>query len=302
VKSGMLSNDGSKLSKEEVEDILDSMIVGLSIQAIPLMQNSGFTTARNVGKILFQQLIHPKIFSPTLSHIAIHLTLIGGLETNPELGRVYNVVLEYGQYYSNESEEIKNSNGSQKCRINSNNLKYYYINKDGARITLFREKDFDYFADLDGNENIKIFGSDFFPFPCLIIMASNHYGISVEECMNNIKNLSSISDYHLIECEVGKNITLRELCEHFKGKNWEAKDYNVLTHNCQDFAAEILKILKAVRIHDKDKIRTNEKFALPNCIISTLWDNEKLSAINTLGRIPLFGLCFDAVANFFVKK
>ena len=108
----------------------------------------------------------------------IHLTLVGGLKTNPELGRVYNVALEYGQYYSNESEEIKSS-----------------------------------------NENFKIFGSDFFPLPCLIITESNHYGISVEECMNDIKNLSSISDYHLIECEVGKNITLRELCDNFKGKN-----------------------------------------------------------------------------------
>lgn len=169
VKSGMLSNKGSKLSNEEVNDILGSIIVGLSIQVIPLVQNSGVTAARNFGKF-FQQFIHPKIFSPTLSHIAIHLTLVDGLfKPNFESGKVYNVVLEYGQYYSNESEEIKNSNGSQICRINNNNLKYYYINQDGARITIFRDEDFDYFANIDENENIKIFGSDFFPSPCFLL-------------------------------------------------------------------------------------------------------------------------------------
>ena len=97
-------------------------------------------------------------------------------------------------------------------------------------------------------------------------------------------------------------ITLRELINNFRGKNWEAKDYNVLTHNCQDFANEIIKILKAVRIHDYDKIRTREKGILPNCIISTLWDNEKLSAINTLGRIPVFGLFFDVAAIGFIRR
>lgn len=101
---------------------------------------------------------------------------------------------------------------------------------------------------------------------------------------------------------IHNNITLRELCNNFKGKNWEAKDYNVLTTNCQDFAAEILKILKAVRRHNFDQIRSQEKITLPNCIISTLWDNEKLSAINTLGRIPVFGLFFDTFANIFIKK
>ena len=40
-----------------------------------------------------------------------------------------------------------------------------------------------------------------------------------------------------------------------------------MTHNCQHFAAEVIKILKAKRIHDIDKVRTKEKEKLPNCII-----------------------------------
>ena len=66
-----------------------------------------------------------------------------------------------------------------------------------------------------------------------------------------------------------------------------------MTHNCQNFADEVIKILKAKRIHDIDKVRTKEKEKLPNCIISTLWDNEELSKINTLGRIPIFGYFYD---------
>ena len=41
---------------------------------------------------------------------------------------------------------------------------------------------------------------------------------------------------------------------------------------------------------------------LPNCMIKALWDNEDLSAINTLGRVPVLGLAFDAFAGIFVKN
>ncbi len=40
---------------------------------------------------------------------------------------------------------------------------------------------------------------------------------------------------------------------------------------------------------------------LPNCIISALWDNEDLSVINTIGRIPIFGYIFDAFASKIIK-
>ena len=89
----------------------------------------------------------------------------------------------------------------------------------------------------------------------------------------------------------------------FLGEKWEARKYNLSSHNCQDFAAELVKILNAVRINEKDKIRINEKKALPNCLINALTNNEESSTINTLGRIPIFGLFFDIfAANHFVKK
>ena len=96
-------------------------------------------------------------------------------------------------------------------------------------------------------------------------------------------------------------MNLEELITYCKGEKWEANNYNALWHNCQDFVAEIIKITKAIRIHNKDKIRSFAKLSLPNCIISQLWNNEKLSAINTVGRIPIVGLFFDLITIPFIK-
>lgn len=112
-----------------------------------------------------------------------------------------------------------------------------------------------------------------------------------------------INEYNIIKCDVKNKITLEELNKEFLGDKWEARKYNLSSHNCQDFAAELVKILNAVRINEKDKIRINEKKALPNCLINALTNNEESSTINTLGRIPIFGLFFDIfAANHFVKK
>ena len=106
----------------------------------------------------------------------------------------------------------------------------------------------------------------------------------------------ALEDFHRVECDVKNKISLGELCKNFEGKEWEAEKYNVATHNCQKFAAEIIKILKAIRKHERDKVRSNEKEKLPNCIISALWDNEDLSAVNTIGRIPIVGFFYDIYA------
>jgi len=289
ISTGLLTNKGEKLLK--IEKLLDMKIEDLSIQIIPLWLNTGITFFRNIGKAL-QQYIHPAIFSPTLSHIAIQLNL----------ENKYIVILEYGQYYSIESEEIINtgffsssSDGSKSKknpRTKSNNLLYWYINKDGARLTIIDSIDgFEFCNDLNNfsKEEISNIG--------LSIIAANYYGMSIEEFDEKKLKLSSISDFNTLNCDIKNKITLRELCNKFKNKNWEANKYNVIDHNCQDFAAEVIKILKAIRINDRDKVRWREKRMLPNCIISALWDNEELSVINTIGRIPIFGYIFDIFAS-----
>ena len=42
--------------------------------------------------------------------------------------------------------------------------------------------------------------------------------------------------------------------------------YNILWHNCQFFSRDVIKILKAVRKKEYDKIRIVEKDKLPSLI------------------------------------
>lgn len=101
--------------------------------------------------------------------------------------------------------------------------------------------------------------------------------------------------FHVIDCDVRNEMTLKDLIDKIKGEKWEAKKYNGLFHNCQIFAAELIKLLKAVRENEEDKIRAYEKGLLPGCISNALWHNEDFSLFNTnsLGRIPIFGLFHD---------
>ncbi len=92
--SGMLTNKGRKISLNDIDEIMKSKIENISIQIIPLKQNNGVTFIRYIGKFV-QTFIHPAIFSPTLSHIAIQLTLEND----------YFAILEYGQYYSEDSDK-----------------------------------------------------------------------------------------------------------------------------------------------------------------------------------------------------
>ena len=277
---------------------MDLKIKDLSILTIPLKQDTKFTVTRYIGRI-FQNLIHPAINSTTLSHIAIQLTL-----DNDVL-----VIIEYGQYYSEESE-LKNTSSlascseslesSGKCREEFNELQYYYINKSGVRLSVIPSEHLEtIFQIYNVNENSEdkryiICGRS------LTVLMYNHYRELIDGFEK--KDLPSVTDYHSIQCDINNRITLRELCNNFKGEIWTAEKYNVMSHNCQYFAAEVIKILKAVRVYDYDKIRFKEKQLLPNCIISTLWDNEKLSTRNTLGRIPILGLVFDTFSPYFTKK
>ena len=135
-----------------------------------------------------------------------------------------------------------------------------YINKDGSRVTKFS---YEYIVS-------KNFYKDNIPKSISKIID--------EEFYNTTFDSEDIQDYfnsfYRVECNIKNKITLGELWNHFKNEKFLAEKYNVMLHNCQTFTAEVVKILKAIRIHETDKVRVNEKFLLPNCIISALWHNE----------------------------
>ena len=187
----------------------------------------------------------PSLYHPSLTHRAIQLNL----ENTNDIA-----IIEYGQYFTKESD-IKNNFILSSCSSSSNPREsknenfYYYINEDGARISVFTE--------------------DF------LMKKFKGYPYSLKKLI----------------------ILLKELIDNLKGEKWEAKKYNVLTHNCQNFGAEVIRILKATRKNEDDKIRLKEKILLPSCIISSLWKNEELSLLNALGRIPIFGFFHDFYHN-----
>jgi len=282
--TGKKTNEGIK--NLDLGKLLYTKINSLVIHAVPLSNSIFASYARTIGKyeMLF---LHPSL-TFTLSHIAIQLNM----ENNDIL------IIEYGQYITVDSDvkagflSSSGSNSSQNPRQDKNNNSYYYINKDGARITKINKEKY-FKNDYSYEDNCKIISK---------IIASEQYGIKYEDFKFDIFKKGIVNGFYTVECNVNNKITLNELINNFKNEKWEAKSYNLLSHNCQNFGAEVIKILKAGRVNERDKIRTREKMILPNCIIKALWDNEESSAINTLGRVPVLGLAFDAFASIFVKN
>ena len=282
ISSGKLTNEGKKELK--IDELMKLNIVNLNIYTIPLFENKLISFGRTIGALL-QILIHLRL-SPTLLHTAIQLTLENGII----------IIIEYGQYYT-ENSEMKNSNifsscsdSSQNCRIEKNDFIYYYINKEGVRLTIIEQdilEDFINYVKYGFSENFINVEGELIPDIyktithmvkqsvsairyyllhennlnkyILIIMACKHYKIPFS---NYYKLKNKLSDFKFIECKIKNQMNLAQLITYCKGENWEANNYNLFRHNCQDFTAEIIKVTKAIRIHNKNKIRTYEKLNL----------------------------------------
>ena len=286
ISSGVITYNLEKPS--EINRLNKLKIESLSIQVLPLTTNQIINGLRYIGKLL-QPFIHP-IFTPTICHVAIQLNM----ENNEDI-----IIMEYGQYYPKVYDRNRGFSSfinsvaqfesmaslesiNHPFREDAKNT-FWYINKDGVRLSKVNN---DYFNGKDQNKE-KV--SD----KVKKIIASHHYGLSIDDLEKN--HLLDITEFYNIDCEIQNKITLEELCECFKGEEWEAYNYNFSSNNCQKFAANVVKILKAVRKYEKDKIRMFEKMVLPNCVIGALWDNEELSLSNTLGRIPVVGFIHDLV-------
>ena len=279
--TGMLTNEGEK--KLDINEYKNLEIRDIVIHIIPLSTSKSVYKLRAIGGILKNFI--PSIYHPSLTHIALQLNL----ENNKDV-----LIIEYGQYLTNDSEQKKSifSSSSKGPRTGKNENFYYYINKDGARITRFE------------NNYLKEFKESNIPKLITNLIACQHYQLPYEELLDKKEKeedemplQSMYNNFYRVECDIKNKIRLKELIEHFQNNKWEAKKYFVLSHNCQTFGAEIIKILKAIRRNEHDKVRAFEKMLLPSCIISALWHNEKLSLVNTLGRIPIFGFFHDNYYN-----
>ena len=82
----------------DIEQIMDQKIKDITIQIIPLSSDNNVKFTRKIGR-LFQFILHAML-TPTFCHVAVQLNM----ENNEDI-----IILEYGQYLSEESE-IKTTN------------------------------------------------------------------------------------------------------------------------------------------------------------------------------------------------
>ena len=278
--SGSFLSSGIKTTCEdlEIKDLYKLKIESLFIHGIPLFTTNIYLDSFRLIGCIAQHLLPPMI---SLDHYAIQLNL--------ENGKV--IIAEYGQYFTDETDIEKinsehkiasccNSCDSRKDKIKQ---KKWYINRDGIR--LIRIEGFS----PNDIEKIRKF------------IAENFNGKQFSE------KLSFFNAYVTEECYINNKITLGDLCEKFKGKEeWEAKNYNLITHNCQHFSAEIIRILKATRekyCHEYRKLALL-KVVYAGPILNALYDNENEKVTKIITNIPVVSLLYDGILslNFLIKK
>ena len=243
ISTGKETNNGDK--KLEIENLLSYNIESLIIYSIPLFHKS--LNLILFGKFWKYLKFSLQLFSPifsscsNLSHIAIQLNL-----KNDDI-----IIIEYGQYLTKDSKKKNNlfstSGSSKNPRKETNENIYYYINKDGVRLTKINKRYYNIIPH---------------------IIASDIYNINLNNKKNIIRYNILKQEFKTIECYVRNRISLGELISNFKDEKWEAKNYNILTHNCQHFGAEVIKILNAIIKNGIDPI--DAIFAIPNCIIEVM--------------------------------
>ena len=177
-----LTNHGK--NSLEISNISNLKILGLDIYSIPLSTSLFSDVMRGIGKVL-QPFFHP-VISPTFCHIALKLNL----ENLDDI-----VIIEYGQYLTEESlryfDRAISNLGSSDYRSENNKAKYYYIKKDGVRITKIEKK----------NRIINLTES-----------------VSVSEYLNEVDNSildrnsisKKLNQVNIIKCNVKKNMTLKQ--------------------------------------------------------------------------------------------
>lgn len=118
--------------------------------------------------------------------------------------------------------------------------------------------------------------------------------------VNNDKKGAVIIDNLTID----NKITLEELIRRCKNdSSWKANDYNLATHNCQDFIAKVIEILKVKRT-DNDKTKYSHiagKLNYPPVIVKALEKNDTPIALRITQRIPYISN-FAEIGGFIYSK
>ena len=289
-----MTNNGRSLSFEDIKKYRNLKIKDIILHIIPLSLSNSVGDLRAAAGVIKQFV--PCLTYPSLTHLSVQINL----EKCNDI-----LFIEYGEYFTEKSKLIKESSilKSSGCSKQPRKLQdkffYYYINVDGARITVITE-----------NNMINYYNSNKYWFaktvtelnglniPELVtgLVASQHYNIDDLESKTNFRD--AFNNFKRVECDIKNKVYLSKFIDHFKGEKWTAGKYNLVFHNCQDFACEIIRFLQATRRNETDRLRIVEKVKLPNCVVNAFISTEGLTAVNVLGRIPIFGYFHDLYKGF----
>ena len=275
--SGLLRNEGAfgDLNSPEIKKIYNLKRISASLITMPLSQNwdKPNLVLNNIHYIFIP-------FTPIyakFTHLAIELEL----ENN-----IY-VVIEYGCYLSKNSNRNEFRNITEYRKGKNDGIIYYYPFLDGISFYVYttdtlKKFDENYHGLIENHLKLKYPYITAARLKMLVKEYTYEYNI-----FNIYKNLCNItlekSIYQLIyhsfrhqirehNLEVENRITFNEFISNFRN-GWRALDYNVLFHNCQDFAAKTIDIIKAYRKNERSRQLIFENH-MPKNVLDKLKKNE----------------------------
>ena len=185
------------------------------------------------------------------------------------------VLIEYGKY---SGQCVPNHYAHYYIRgiDNSNNIN---INGDGMHFYKLNPRD--YFS-----EKLNI-----------------NFGLEEEEFHQKFKENYSKGYYfwETLDFDENHRFKVKDLLEKcWENDNWNLKDYNVVSHNCQYIVAKIIKITNAKRRgKGYRKVHNISLVNFPPPIIEGFESNENED--NFFGKIPIIGLLND-IYHWYIKK
>lgn len=298
--SGQLRNNGDygSLDSAEIQEIYNLKIKAAKLITIPLKKGMNWV---NMGFDYFYYGLIP--FTPFKAKF-VHTALDLILENNT------SIVIEYGCYLTKSSDLSLFTNITGYREPDMKRINYYYPFQDGISFYIIKIDDLRNFYGIFNDfieENIRILyqnASDERIQQLILYevtrynlfnIYANLYNTTLKESIQElILHMDRNQIYHF-DFYIKNEMTFGDLIDKFSN-GWTAVDYNVVTHNCQDFVGKVIEILKAYRPLEITRQLLYE-IELPRVVVNALKDNESEERTTTefkvrrvLEKIPLINL------------